>query len=146
MDLPILWREINTDPVAIGYKEGVVFKPDATIAALLNTQNQQIARTSITGAELWEKTSLGELKTLTAAEREAYWGLAGMVTLDVTAGSNSRTSLAALFPAGSTTRTNLIALVATPIVTSRAAILGLGEVAPGHVHQAITQGERGEFG
>lgn len=132
MDYVTLYNEITDDPAGLGYAG----KTDAQIAALLNAETQEIARTTITAAELWENTDLTEYKALSAAERDAFWGLCGLDSIDVAAGTNSRAALSQLFPAGSTTRENLVALLQTPVMMSRAAVLGLGRVKPGHVAKA----------
>ena len=132
MDYEALFNEITNDPEAIGYS-GMT---DAEIATALNAETQQVDRTSITKQELWENTSLTEYAALTAAARQAYGVLIDMDNIDVTAGSNSRVTLAALFAAGSTTRANLLALVDVPVTTSRAEILSLGLVTTGDVERA----------
>lgn len=130
-----LWTEISTDPAGLGYAG----KSDAQTAALLNGLTQVVARTSITGNELLEKTVLSELQALTVGGREAYWGLVGMGDVDIAAGSNGRAVLLALFGAGTTTRAQLTAFVQAGIVTSRAAILGLGDVRESDVAKARAQ-------
>jgi len=135
MNYLLLWNEISTDPAGLGY----VGKTDAQVAALLNGLTQTVARTAITGNELLEHTVLAELQALTAAGREAYWGLTGLGSIDIAAGSNGRVILLALFGAGTTIRAQLTAFVQTGIVTSRAAILGLGDVRESDVAKAVAQ-------
>ena len=130
MNYATLYAEITNDPAAYAGKA------DTEIAALLNAETQQIARTTIAAAELWENTDLTEYKALSAAERDAFWGLCSLDSIDVAAGTNSRAALSQLFPAGSATRANLIALLQTPVMMSRAAVLGLGRVRVGHVEWA----------
>ena len=132
MNYATLYTEITNDPTGLGYAG----KSNAEIAALLNAETQEIARTSITAAQLWENTVLSEYAALGAAQRDAYWGLCSLDSIDVAAGTNSRSALAQLFPQGSTTRAALMALLQTPVMRSRAAVLGLGRVKPGHVAKA----------
>ena len=136
MDYLKLYREISLDPTSKGYAA----MTDAKVALAISANTEQIARTSLTSAELWEKTALAEYRVLGVAERQAYDVLVSLNTIDVSSGTNSRAALSALFPVGSVTRGNLIALVTTPILTSRAAILGLGTVYAGHVYKARIQG------
>ena len=136
MDYLKLYREISLDPTSKGYAA----MTDAKVASAINANTEQIARTSITSVELWENTALAEYKLLGVAERQTYDVLVSLNSIDVSPGTNSRAALSALFPVGSVTRDNLIALVTTPILTSRAAILGLGMVYAGHVYKARIQG------
>ncbi len=135
MDYLVLWREIRDDPLGLQYTG----KTDAAVTGILNGP-RDIARTSITGVELWECTALAELRGLDQAGRDVYAVIVGMDTIDVSAGTNSRAALAALFAAGSATRIALVALLAKPLQTTRAAQLGLGTVATGHVAKARAQG------
>ena len=109
---------------------------DTEAAALLMAVNQEVARTSISAVELWERTTLAEYAALTQAQRDAYGVLIAMGTIDVSAGTNSRASLSAMFGAGTATRAALVALLALPILKSRADVLGLGEVTAGDVQRA----------
>lgn len=136
MNYAVLWNEISYDPVGKGYAT----MTDAEIASAINAYTEELDRTSITSAELWENTGLAEYKVLSTAERQAYGVLIGLITIDISPGSNARVALVALFPAGSATRDNLIALAQTPVMTSRAAILGLAVVKPGHVAKAKARG------
>ena len=132
MNYATLYTEITNDPAGLGYAG----KTDAEIAALLNAETQETARTTITAAQLWENTLLSEYAVLSAAGRDAFWGLCNLDGIDVAAGTNSRAALMQLFPQGSTTRAALVALLQTPLMRSRAAVLGLGRVKPGHVAKA----------
>lgn len=135
MNYLVLWTEINTDPAGLGYTG----QSNAQIAALVNGLTQTVERTTISGNELLEHTVLAELQALPAVGREAYWGLVGMGSIDIAAGSNGRVVLLALFGAGTTTRAQLTAFVQAGIITSRAAILGLGDVRVSDVAKAIAQ-------
>ena len=136
MNYAALWNEISFDPAGKGYAT----MTDAEIASAINAYTEELDRTSITSAELWENTALAEYKSLSVAEGQAYGVLISLATIDISPGSNSRVALLALFPTGSTTRDNLVALAQTPVITSRAAILGLGRVKPGYVAKARAWG------
>lgn len=136
MNYAVLWNEISFDPAGKGYAG----MPDAEIASTINAYTEAMDRVSITSAELWESTALAEYKSLVTAGRQAYGVLVSLATIDISPGSNGRVTLLALFPTGSTTRDNLIALAQTPVITSRAAILGLGVVKPGYVAKAKAWG------
>ena len=126
MNYAILWNAIKDYPQLT----------PGVIAAAMNKADQNVPRESITGDELLEQTDLGELVAFDDKRTAAYWGLAGKDSISVVSGSNTRAILAALFPAGSTTRDNLVALITTPLLKSRAEILGLGRVKAGHVQKA----------
>lgn len=146
MNYMALWLELNTDPLKAGYrKPDGQWRPTSIIADYLHSKVQEVVRTSLTPYELWENTDLTEYKALSVAERDAYWGIMGLDSIDVTAGTNSRAALSALFPSGSVTRDNLIALLTTPLLVTRASQIGLGEISAAHVEKAIAQGERGDF-
>lgn len=135
MDYHSLGHEVVEDPAGLGYTG----KTDSQVAAILMAVNQQVACTKISAAELWENTNLAEYAGLTAARLQAYNVLISLGTIDVSGGTNSREALKDLFPAGGPTRTKLVALISKPLLKSRAEILGLGLVWPGHVGKARAQ-------
>ena len=146
MNYMALWVEFSINPLGVSYKKpDGQWRPASIIADYLHSEAQEVARTSLTPYELWENTDLTEYKALSVAERDAYWGIMGLDSIDVTAGTNSRAALSTLFPGGSVTRDNLIALLTTPLLVTRVSQLGLGEVVAAHVEKAIAQGERGDF-
>lgn len=132
MDIRALATELATDPLRIGYAG----KDTKQACALLNAPRDR-ARTSITGVELWENTVLAEYAALTQPGRDAYQVLVSLSTIGVSAGSNSRAVLLALFGAATATRANLIAFVGKALKESRAEALGLGIVAEGNVIDAL---------
>ena len=109
---------------------------NAKAAAALNAASVNVARSSITGTELWECTVLAEYAALAQAARDAYQVLVSLGSIDVSEGSNSRMALAVLFGAGTQTRANLLALAGKSNTTSRAQQLGLGNVQEGDVLMA----------
>jgi len=109
---------------------------NAQAAAALNAASVSVARTFITGAELWECTLLAEYAALAQAARDAYQVLVSLGSIDVSEGSNSRMALAVLFGAGTQTRANLLALAGKGTMQSRAAQLGLPFVGEHHVATA----------
>ena len=110
MDYKILKAELANDPAGLGYAgKGIQQCTD-----LLNALTQAVARASITGAELWENTTLAEYAALTQAQRDAYQVLVSLGTIDVSAGSNSRATLGVLFGAGTATRAALAERLRTP--------------------------------
>ncbi len=128
----ILHDELVNDPLSLGYSS----KADQQCANILNAETQQIARTSITGDELLENTAQVELVALTIGSRTDFWGFVNRSSIPVGGGTNTRAILAAIFPANSATRTNLMVLLATPILASRAAVLGLPFVGVHHIASA----------
>lgn len=125
MDFDVLRAELQ--------KEAYQGKTDQEAADVLNGLTVEVLRTSITSAELWENTALTEYAALAQAQRDAYGVLIAMGTINVAAGTNSRATLAALFPQTSVTRTRLVALLAKRTMTSIAANLGLPFVGAHHV-------------
>lgn len=125
MDFDVLKAELA--------KPAYTGKTNQEAADILNALTIVAPRTTITGAELWEATNLAEYKALSDGERHAYSVLVSIDTIQVGAGTNSRATLAALFPAGSTTRANLMALLAQTNTTSASARLGLPFVGAHHV-------------
>ena len=113
IDLVVLKTEIETDPTSRGYALHVTSGATNVIADLLNEvlTSITIQRETLMPPEVWEAVDLTEFKVLSGQERQALGILLSLEPLDVRAGSNSRTTLASLFPGGSTTRTNLLALV-----------------------------------
>ena len=112
IDHIVLGQHIQDDPNGRGYAVHVASGTTNVIAALLNEVllSITIQRETVTAPEVWEAVNLAEFKALSIQERQALDILLGMETLNVSPGSNSRATLAALFPAGPT-RDNLIALV-----------------------------------
>lgn len=139
MDYSALWDELTNDPAAVGYVAPNNPANDVENAGLINDETQTVERMSITAAELWENTDLTEYRVLGIEARDAYNVLVGLETIDVAEGSNSRTALANLFPAGTTTRANLVALVQETRTVSRASQLGFGRV---YVHDIETARDR----
>jgi len=102
----------------------------------LNATIVPVPRTSIIGAELWEHTDLAEYKVLGVPERQAYSVLMSLGTIDVSEGTNSRTALATLFPAGSITRDNLMTLAQLPVEVELLASVGLPQVSAREIETA----------
>ena len=136
MNYQALWNELINDPATVGYIDPANSSNDIENARLLNEESQTVPRTEITSAELWENTDLSEYKSLTAGERQAYDVLVNLETIDVSEGTNSRTTLAALFPQGSNTRANLVALVQESVPTSRAEQIDWPRVYAHHIETA----------
>ena len=113
IDPIVLGQHIQDDPNVRGYAAHVISGATNVIAGLLNEVlvSITIQRETVKPSEVWEAVDLTEFKALSAQERQVLGILLGMETLSVGPGSNSRTTLAALFPTGSTTRGKLIALV-----------------------------------
>lgn len=128
MDYELLWQELITDPATIGYVDPLSASNDTTNAGLINDTTQSIPIDFITAQQLWENTDLTEYQALAAAGRQAYDVLISLENIDVRAGTNSRATLAALFPANSATRANLIALSQQTQTVSRASVIGVGRV------------------
>ncbi len=105
-------------------------------ADYLNAPSVEVQRSMISAEELWENTALTEYKALTQGERDAYQALLTLGTIRVADGSNSRATLAALFPVGSATRAALVALLAAKTMISIAASLGLPFIGAHHVAAA----------
>jgi len=110
-------------------------KDDPEVARMLNLVDQAIDRDAITGDELLECTALGELVGLDDKRRAIYCLLAGKDQICIEQGSKMRELLKVLFAEGET-RANLIALVKSPLLRSRAQLIGLDRVKPGHVMKA----------
>ena len=112
IDHIVLGQHIQDDPNGRGYVVHVASGATNVIAVLLNEVlvSITIQRESVESVEVWEAVDLTEFKALSAQERQALGIILGLLVIDVTVGSNSRTTLAAIFPAGPT-RTKLIALV-----------------------------------
>ncbi len=102
----------------------------------LNAEIVSVPRTAITIAELWEHTDLAEYKGLGVAERQAYSVLMSLGTIDVSEGTNTRTALATLFPAGSATRDSLVALAQLPVEIGILASVGLPNVSAREIETA----------
>lgn len=129
-----LAREIADDPTGLG----LAAKSDAAIAAALNAATVVVDRDTATAAEVFECIVPAEWAAATAQEKTRVQLVLGMGTVNLR-GANTRAALAAAFGPTTTTRANILALLT--MWTSRAAVLGLGEVLPVHVAQA-----RAEFG
>lgn len=108
----------------------------AVASIQLNAQTVGVPRVSITAVELWENTDLSEYKGLGVAERQAYSVLMNLGMVDVSAGTNSRVAISALFPVGSTTRANLVALIQLPVAVGILASVGLPPVSAHEVQTA----------
>ena len=113
--------------------------PPAPVAGLQEVIDSQ-PTSAIVGA-----TVRADYDKLGPADK-TYYGLvvgAGDGSIDFAQGPVD-SAFAAMFPPGLATNANLNAL--RKRVATRGQVIGLGAVAPGHVHQAIVQGEGGELG
>lgn len=63
-----LASEINTDPLAIGYKTGQVWKGDDVIAGLMNVKNRTLNRSHIKSSDVRSQTPYAAFDGLTAGE------------------------------------------------------------------------------
>lgn len=121
-----LQTELETDPVALGYKIGGAFRPDPELADLLNAVLPSIAipRPAIPTWEVLAATEEADYDALTASLRALYHVLLSMGTLNPSA-TRTQAVFSKLFPVGSATRVNLSALASRP--GSRAEqVLGAG--------------------
>lgn len=129
MDYTVLKNEIDTDPLARGYA-GMT---DSEVATDLNTEYRTFNRTSITGEDLARLSDGSELSNLVGRQFALWQTYCGLEVISIETGTETREALAALFPAGSDTRAQIVAFIQENISISRAAELGLEEVASRHV-------------
>jgi len=131
MNYQELFYEIDVDPLGRGYS-GMT---SAEIAADLNTEYRSRNVTVMSATEIFQNVDETEYAALTDTQRQAFWGMMGMGTLNPW-GQEAEIFIQ-LFGAGSATITALAAARVEPV--SRAAELGLGPVTQGDVERAIAQ-------
>lgn len=134
MQIGALIGELVQDPLGRGYGE----MTDAQAAVDLNTKYRTRTRTTLSSAEIYERTDIAEFQAKTAAQQvyvRDIWGLGDNVAVGV--GSKARTVYLAVFSASSNTASNIGAALVESI--SRADELGLGIVLAVHVYKARAQ-------
>ncbi len=132
MDYNKLALEIKDDPLKRGYKK----MSNDEICVSLRVKDRTRVIDSIPSSTVIEATALTEYVSLSASQRDIYWGMLAGGEIKPS-GTRTKQIYASLFAPSSSTRTNLITL-ATESIT-RAEELGLGEVYVGHVGKACTQ-------
>ena len=131
MDYLVLYNELTTDPLGRGYS-GMT---NAEKAADLNTEYRQRDITAMSATDIFQNVDDAEYAALTDTQRQAFWGMLGMGTLNPW--GQEAAIFIQLFGGGSDT---IIALQAARVeAISRGVELGLGEVTEGAVEHAIGQ-------
>jgi len=134
MNIGALANELRVDPLAHGYS-GMT---DAQAAVDLNAVYRTRVLTTLSSAQIYERTDITEFQSKNAAQQtyvRDIWGLGDSVAVGV--GSKARTVYLAVFSASSNTASNIGAALAVSI--SRAEELGLGIVLAAHVQKARAQ-------
>jgi len=132
MDYAVLNNELTVDPLSRGYS-GMT---DAEAATDLNTEYRDRNVTSMSATDIFQNVDETEYAALTDAQRQAFWGMMGMGTLNPW--GQEAAIFTDLFGGISATIT---ALAAARVETvSRAVELGLGIVTEGDVAKARVYG------
>ncbi len=127
------YAKLKAELVAGHPDTGVYDADDAIAANQLNVVNRTRNVESVTGQQIFEAVDGTDFIALTDAQKSLLYAIIGMGTILVN-GTNTKAALLAMFGPGTVTRENLAALQTENV--SRAAELGLGTVAPGHVENA----------
>ncbi len=129
MDLVALKAELDAGhPVTGAYDVD-----DAVAADQLNVVNRTVNIESVTGQQIFEAVVPAHYIALDADKKQLFGVIVGMGTILVN-GTNTKLALTTMFSGATATLSALAALQTEQL--SRAAELGLGFVAPGHVENA----------
>lgn len=109
---------------------------DQQAADSLNEKNKTRERSSLSASELFQAMDLGELNALPGGDQARVNRILALGTIDLTAGSNPRVELLAVFSGAAGARTRPAIGVAVTETISRATELGLSHVWPGYVQTA----------
>lgn len=127
----ILRDELTNDPLARGYAG---MTTDQKIASL-NALDRDLAKSSLTGDEIFQATDSTEWLAMVDADQQLWVSFCARSSLDPF-GSANVAFVTNLFGGGSTTLANLNALRTVANGQSRAQELGIGEVGPGLIENA----------
>ena len=117
-----------------GHPDTGAYDADDVLAAnQLNAVNRTVNVESVTGQQIFEAVVPAHYVALSADHKQLFGMIVGLETILVN-GTNTKAALVAMFSGATATLTALAALQTEQV--SRAAELGIGVVAPGHVENA----------